>query len=68
MNERNGSMNDVLKRLLDSGDITYKRTLQFVVDNELVAYTTQYEMNGLLGPFKWYLTWKAETCNDKQKL
>lgn len=61
-------MNDTLKALLNSGDITKKRSLKFTIDNEVVAYTTEYHMNGVLGPFKWYTTWKAEACNDRSKL
>lgn len=61
-------MNKILKALLDSGDIVSKRSLKFVINNEIVAYTTEYLMNGYLGPFKWYTTWKSDTCNEHLKL
>lgn len=61
-------MNKTLKALLDSGDILNKRSLKFIIHGETVAYTTEYHMTGALGPFKWYTTWKSETCNDPDKL
>lgn len=61
-------MNKILHDLLASGDIIYKRSLKFIIDDEIVAYTTEYYMNGALGPFKWYITWKSETCTDSLKL
>lgn len=61
-------MNNTLKALLESGDIISKRSLKFVIDDEIVAYTAEYHMNGVLGPFKWYTTWKSETCNEYLKL
>lgn len=58
-------MNKQLEYLLNTGDVLKKRTLKFVIDNEIVAYTTEYTMRTKLGPFVWYLTWKADTCNDQ---
>ena len=61
-------MNKQLAYLLNFGDVVGKRTLKFVVDGEITAYTTEYKVNTKLGPFTWYLTWRAETCDDPKKL
>ena len=73
-------MNKDLEYLLSTGDVVRKRTLRFFfnrthtqfefVDCDWregsipVGYTTQYEMNSALGPFKWYLTWLDPECPD----
>ena len=61
-------MNDILRKIEDSGDVTNKRTLQYFVEGESVAFVTEYHMNSELGPFKWYLTWKDVNQHDKLKL
>lgn len=61
-------MNKQLEFLLNTGDIIKKRTLKFVIDEEIVAYTTEYTMHTKLGPFVWYITWKSDNCNDPKKL
>lgn len=60
-------MNNILKQLLDTGDIIRKRTLHFIVEGEPTAFTTEYTMNGTLGPFKWYVTWKDENCKTNRE-
>lgn len=66
--ERHGFMNKDLEYLYKTGDILKRRTLQFVIDEEPVAYVTEFQMTSALGPFKWYLTWKDVNQNDKMKL
>lgn len=61
-------MNKILRKLLDSGDVLNKRSLRFFIKDITVAYTTEYEMDGALGPFKWYTTWKDKDCNDPKLL
>lgn len=75
-------MNSHLQYLLNTGDVVNKRTLQFFMNrletsttledldfregSISVAYTTEYMMNSVLGPFKWYLTWLAPDCPDRK--
>lgn len=61
-------MNKILQKLLDSGDILSRRSLRFFIENTTVAYTTEYYMDGALGPFKWYVTWKSDECNEPNLL
>lgn len=61
-------MNSILQNLLNSGDIISKRSLRFYIGDITVAYTTEYYMNGVLGPFKWYVTWKDADCHDPDLL
>lgn len=61
-------MNKILQDLLNSGDIVGKRSLRFYIKDTTVAYTTEYNMNGALGPFFWYTTWKDRDCNDPKLL
>ena len=60
-------MNKDLAFLLNSGDVCGKRTLLFTIDDEPVAYTTEYHMQTKLGPFKWWLTWRHPSCTDRHK-
>lgn len=75
-------MNKDLEYLLSTGDIIGKRTLQFFmnrletdittadcdfrVGSIPVAFSTEYLMEGKLGPFKWYITWIDKNCPDKK--
>lgn len=60
-------MNEILKRLIDTGDIVDYKTL-VLLDNKTDAveyYVTEYSMNSRLGPFKWWCTWLADECTDE---
>lgn len=59
-------MNKNLQWLLETGDVTARRTLA-ICDNdteEIEYYVTEYSMNSkYLGPMKWWCTWKNPMCN-----
>lgn len=61
-------MNKDLEYLINTGDITKRRTLEFYKGDLIIAYTTEYHMNSLLGPMKFYITWKHPDCQDKYLL
>lgn len=58
-------MNKDLEFLYSTGDIVKRRTLQFDIEGEPVAYVTEFHMRTALGPMKWYLTWKDEAQHNK---
>lgn len=61
-------MNKHLEYLLNTGDITGKRSLEFYKDDIIIAYTTEYHMNSKLGPMNFWITWKHPECNDPRLL
>lgn len=61
-------MNEILKRLKETGDIKQLRTLVYSIDDDEVAYVNEYKMNTILGPFTWYCTWRAPEQHDAMKL
>lgn len=59
-------MNKDLQYLLNTGNITGKRTLRVIREEGPVAYVTEYRMNSKLGPFTWYIVWLDPECPDRE--
>lgn len=60
-------MNEILSKLLNSGDLVSRKSLALIGEYGAVAYTTEYLMNSKLGPMKFWITWKEETYPDKRR-
>jgi len=60
--------NEILRKLLNTGDIFSCRTLLYIIEQMPVAYITEYKMHSVSGDFNWYVTWKHEDATDIEML
>lgn len=64
----NGSVNEILEKILTEYRVKSARTLLFEVENNPVAYITEYIMDTPTGNFTFWIVFKHEECDDRNLL